>query len=301
MNKSTAIGKLFLLSTLLILTLQCRERAGTRSTSASNAQNEPVVTVDPIEDPFLREVYYETPADANDPNRFNADNTLYPIGKSYYYEVQYRDKEGRERWIEVLDWNALDDWRWVEGSKPVAMSPTGVRMVVQSSPNSFNQAFPDAKVSVAAYEYLTDQGPIQQVELVALVENARNIYLTPPRSFHFKVLEFSPYPYVKFPLDSIRKWADRRLIAHSFSDTALIAWPKGLLVGRFTYYNRGKVLLNTQHMGKLRCHWIRGIGAYGTGHTCSADFYFHPKYGFVRMRFLNVDSSSTAFELYRVD
>ncbi len=57
-----------------------------------------------------------------------------------------------------------------------------------------------------------------------LVENEKNIWLTPPRNFLFKTLELSPYPFIMFPADQRRPWRWDRKISDKWSNPRWLDW-----------------------------------------------------------------------------
>ncbi len=69
-----------------------------------------------------------------------------------------------------------------------------------------------------------------------IVENESNIWLHPPRSGSFRVLETCPFPYIKFPLSKGLKWEDQLIIGDQWS---LGLW-QGKMLFDITYEVTGK-------------------------------------------------------------
>ncbi len=115
------------------------------------------------------------------------------------------------------------------------------------------------------------------LEQTGIVENEINLWLHPPRSREFKLLEVFPYPYLQFDETS---WKTTLLMSGHWIDTID---NKQKIQLNLSYENRKEVLL-TNPLGELQCLLTESSSesALGTFHLSS---YYHPEYGFVQLNY----------------
>ncbi len=290
---------LFLILSTTIALLSCNSGSPSKH-QESYSKKIPPPKLQPLQDPSLKHLAIEQPdpSDSSD-ERYNKDNIIYRVGRSFYFNFEYKDKTGKKLWAKVKDYTHFDRYGIVSQGPPANNYITGFRAVVQPGRKPFSDLDRNFNKSVLAYEYLMPNGVFDRVALTMLVENNKNIWLIPPRDFLFKVLELSPYPYVKFPLDTINKWTYRKTISDKWGDDRWMHW-KGRTNAGFTYYNKGRRLAKHPFLGEIQVYLIHAIGAV-KGMTSSVDFLFSKKYGFVQMNYLNVDSSRISIVMFKAE
>ncbi len=125
-----------------------------------------------------------------------------------------------------------------------------------------------------------------------------NIWLHPFRGKYFSVLEFSPFPYIKFPAkqgfswkwvlnDISERWSDKRIVQYSGKQQA-----------SYNYKITGTKTLNTS-FGRLNCIRIEAIAETSLGIT-KLTSYYNKKYGFVALDYSNIDRSIIKLKLIEV-
>ncbi len=292
MNIKYIIGIAFLAAGLL----SCQ--SNTNNETTSHARNIPPPKIQPLQDPSLKRLAIENPSDTTD-DRYNKDNKVYRVGRSFYFNFEYKNKAGEALWAKVKDYTHFDQYEIVGQSPPANNYITGFRAVVQPGRKPFSDLDANFNKSVLAYEYLMPNGVFDKVALTPLVENGKNVWMVPPRDFLLKVLELSPYPYIKFPLNTIKKWYYQRTVSDKWGDDRWMHW-KGRANARYTYYNKGRRLAKHPKLGEIPVYLIHAVGSI-KGKTTSADFYFSETYGFVQMDYLNVDSSRISMVLFKAE
>ncbi len=285
---------------LLFIIFGCQNNRQTTQNDPYKHKKKPAPKIQPLRDPSLKHLFVEKPAPGDtSEERYNKDNIVFKVGRSFYYNAIYKDKKGTELWAKVNDYTHFDKWDTIATTSPGNNAITGFRAVVQPGRKPFSDLDNRFNRSVLAYEYLMPNGVFDKVALTQLIENKKNVWMLPPRNFLFKVLELSPYPYVKFPLDSVNKWYYQRTISDKWGDDHWMHW-KGRRNAKFTYYNKGRRLANHPSLGEIPVYVIKGIGAF-QDLTSQIEMYYSEKYGFVQLNYLNVDSSTVSIVLTKAE
>jgi hypothetical protein len=133
---------------------------------------------------------------------------------------------------------------------------------------------------------------------VGAFENAQEFWIHPPRYGRYRILELNPFPYLKLPAVSGRKWDWEVYAPAYYADPAWARW-QGTVRVRFRYALGGAVQLATP-LGRLRCARIQASGASKLG-TTALEAFFHPAYGFVQLHYRNIDASRVQLEMVAVD
>jgi|GEM_PF-3736561 len=140
-------------------------------------------------------------------------------------------------------------------------------------------------------------------ENTGIVENKRNVWIHPPRSSLFEVLNTCPYPYVQLPLYIGKKWFDKMKISEQWGDPMWASWKNKLRMA-LCYVVTGRESLRID--GKnYECFVVKGTAVSKIG-KCGLIFYFNDQLGFVKMEYdilgkinvsLNlIDATEDAFE-----
>jgi hypothetical protein len=133
---------------------------------------------------------------------------------------------------------------------------------------------------------------------VGAVENEAEFWIHPPRYGQYRILELSPFPYIKLPAVSGKTWEWEVYPPQMYADSAWASW-KGILRVKFRYTLGGIVQLATP-LGNLPCSLVQAEGISKLG-TTSLEAYFHPTYGFVRLNYRNIDACRVRLEMVAVD
>ncbi|SDC68974.1 hypothetical protein [Williamwhitmania taraxaci] len=144
----------------------------------------------------------------------------------------------------------------------------------------------------------TEQFNHISVKETGVGESSERIFLHPPRKDKYAILEFSPYPIVHFPLSVGKVWNWNLEIGQFWAKQAGIKNFGEVYNFKYAY----KVTKDTSILfdkSFVKCFVIEANckSPYGNSRLIS---YFNEKYGFIKMRYLNMDGSRFHFTLEKV-
>jgi hypothetical protein len=131
-----------------------------------------------------------------------------------------------------------------------------------------------------------------------VAETPAEIFLHPPRKNEYAILEFSPFPIAHFPLSVGKEWIWSLEIGSQWANRAGIKKFDKVYNFKHSY----KVTRDTTILfngRKISCFVIDAncSSPYGKSRLIT---YFNNEYGFVKMDYLNMDSSRFTFSLERI-
>jgi hypothetical protein len=143
---------------------------------------------------------------------------------------------------------------------------------------------------VIKYLMANDQEDTYATEKTGIIENEKNIWIHPPRTASFMVLQTIPFPHILFPIEIGYKHSQKKIAYHPFK------YEKYPCVE--SYEVIGKQVLNT-NFGKLTCTVIlqKNESTFGVG---SLKHYFNEKYGFVKLEYQNVSNEKLVLNLTNI-
>lgn len=131
-------------------------------------------------------------------------------------------------------------------------------------------------------------------DFTGITENDTIVWIHPYRSGDYRILEFSPFPVVKYPLQTGNSWNFDISVGEHWGSKDLIEW-KGVKLFKAAYKLLGNETLHTK-LGKLACYKIKAEGSSDFGKT-QLLMYFNESYGFVRLEYQNINQTSILIEL----
>jgi hypothetical protein len=245
-------------------------------------------------------LYYELPdsVTVKNTNFFNLDNNIYKPGIEFKFSYQII-KNGDTLLVRVdkKGDTKTSNWTFVKEGNVDSLTIQYVSFKILEGYGGLDQLFPDYSQTVIQQNYYSGSGLLFD-GTTGLIENMHNVWLHPFRGKYFSVLEFSPFPYIKFPAtpgsnwkwilnDISERWSDKRIIEYSGKQQAIYA-----------YRVTGTKTLNTS-LGKLKCVVTKGIANTGLGIT-KLTSYFNKRYGFVALDYSNIDGSIVKLKLLEV-
>ena len=147
------------------------------------------------------------------------------------------------------------------------------------------------------YNRFSKRLPVE--EYTGLVENERNIWFHPPRTFLFEMLELNPFPYIKFPIKKNRVWRWKLTIGSQWGDARWKEW-EGAIVNHYKYRITNINRPVTTALGTMNCTVVESRAKSRIG-TTQATFYFEEKLGFVKYEYVNIDGSTLTIELVEIN
>jgi hypothetical protein len=234
---------------------------------------------------------------------YNTNNIIYKVGKKFTYSYFYQNIKGEKFLIKrgkpVLQPEGYStyDWDFINIEKQDVETVTHL-ILKPSSGNPFGKDFPDYNQTAIGYEYLMKNGESLTMEITGVIENEMNIWMHPPRSNFFEILELNPFPYIKAPHKIGTEWNWKLNIGDHWSDKRWLEW-KGRIENNYVYEIKEKINILTK-LGNLECYVIHSKAKSSIGET-ELISYFNPKFGFVKLEYKNIDGTKTILELENVE
>ena len=230
---------------------------------------------------------------------YSSDNTIYIPHQqrtfTYSYQknsVQYRfQSTGEERWKLVPLNEATDS----------AAATIVMQIIADSASLGYGSAHSgktgQSILQRSFYNRFSKRLPVE--EYTGLVENERNIWFHPPRTFLFEMLELNPFPYIKFPIKKNRVWRWKLTIGSQWGDARWKEW-EGAIVNHYKYRitDTNRTIITV--LGSMNCTVVESRAKSRIG-TTQATFYFEEKLGFVKYEYVNIDGSSLTIELVEIN
>jgi hypothetical protein len=234
---------------------------------------------------------------------YNSNNLIYNIGKKFTYSYYYQNfdsakfliKKGKE--IMQPEGYSISDWEFVDKAKEDSETIRSL-ILKPNSGNPFEKHLKDYNQTAVSYEYLMNNGKSFTMEVTGAIENENNVWIHPPRSIFFKILELNPFPYIKTPYKIGTTWKWNLKIGEHWSDKRWLEW-KGGIENIYNYEITDYKIIPTK-LGELQCYVINSNATSRIGKTKLIS-YFNAKYGFVKLDYTNIDGTKTIIELEKVE
>ena len=230
-------------------------------------------------------------------NRYTQDNFTYTEGLTFTYTYRFYDKEGREMLHQSTETAGIDHekaWQFIPALRADEETVRAVQMTVLHGMQGIDQIKPEYNRTVVQYDYLTADGNARYTEVTGIVENEKNIWMHPPRSKLFRILELNPFPYIQAPYKIGAEWTWTQPIGAFWSDARWKEW-KGAVTNTYNYKITDKKMVRTT-FGILECYEVTAKAESELGETALTAL-FNQDYGFVQMNYTNIDGSKMAMEL----
>ncbi|SFE83218.1 hypothetical protein [Flavobacterium xueshanense] len=235
-------------------------------------------------------------------NKYNVDNKIYTVGKSFVFSYYYQNVDGKKFLIakgkEIKKENySIFDWKFIEVEK---QNEETVKNVILKPilGNPFKDNDPDFNQTGISYEYPMNNNRSLTMEVTGAIENEMNAWIHPPRGKFFQILEINPFPYIKTPYEIGNKWNWKLEIGDHWSDKRWLEW-KGGIENNYEYEIIDKKNILTK-LGNLDCYIVKANAKSRIGETELVSYY-NPTFGFVKLEYKNIDGSKTILELEKVE
>lgn len=134
-------------------------------------------------------------------------------------------------------------------------------------------------------------------ELTGLTQNNESVFIHPPREKFFSLLEFDPFPIIKFPLSKDKKWKETFMIPEIWSNNDISF--SGDLKIEYEYKVIGQKDIKTK-IGVMNCYVIEAKSENSNVNT-NLTMYYSNEYGFVKLHYFNYDKSQLVFDLMEIN
>jgi len=119
----------------------------------------------------------------------------------------------------------------------------------------------------------------------------------PPRDGQYRILELSPFPYIKLPARKGQRWPWALAVGGQWGDNQWATWQGNMRVTS-TYEVTGQQMLATP-LGRLPC-WVVQAEATCKKGTSTLTSLYNPRYGFVRLAYRNLNNRRVMLNLVAV-
>lgn len=246
------------------------------------------------------DLYYELPDSTTiqDKNFFNVDNHIYKPGIEFKFSYQIiKNRDTLMVSVDKIGDPKTSTWSLVKEKNADSFTIRYVSFKVLDGYGGLDHLFPDYSQTIIQQNYYSADALLFD-GLTGIIENSRNVWLHPFRGKYFSVLEFSPFPYIKFPATSNVSWKwGLNDISDRWSDKRIIEY-RGKQRASYEYTINGTTLLNTS-LGQLHCIVVDAVANTSLG-VSRLTAYFNQKFGFVQLDYRNIDGSQIKFKLIEV-
>ena len=235
-----------------------------------------------------------------DENRYNRDNKIYKVGRKFTFTYNYQDKAGVKMLMAKADTvgQGDGDWKLVRADSKNTKSVSSIVLSINSGLTPFIQVFPDYNQTVILYDYRLVDGNSWNNEMTGIIENRKNLWLHPPRTGLFGILEVNPFPYIKQPIRVGAEWTWKLEFGEQWANKRWLLW-KGKNENNIQYKITGKTIIKTK-LGALNCYVVESEAKSVLGSTKLVAYYHH-EFGFVKLDYTNIDKSKMTLELQSVE
>ena len=230
-----------------------------------------------------------------DENRYNHNNNIYTVGRKFTFSYFYADKKGVKY---LMTKNGSNNWGFEKISIKNPNSVSEIMLSVNSGLSPFIQQLPDYNQTVITYDFKLHDGNSLTNEMTGIIENTKNVWMHPPRTDFFKILEINPFPYIKAPFNIGNEWTWKLKFGDHWKDKRWLLW-SGENENIYSYKIIDKVKLKTK-LGILDCFIVVGEAKSSLGKT-NLKSYFNEKFGFVKLDYTNIDGTKTIIELINAE
>lgn len=221
-----------------------------------------------------------------DENKYNHNNKVFKVGNSFEYAFKHITKDGTVKYFK-LDEDKIWDFVLEKDKDSKTISTITISVL---NGNNMAKHMPDYNQTNLKYLMPTSKG----YSTSGAIENEANIWMHPPRDQYFEILELNPFPYIKLPAKIGDSWTWNLTIGDGWSDHRWKVW-EGQIENQYNYTTSGKETISSA-LGSLDCIVVESTAKSRIGETALKS-YFHPKYGFVKLDYTNIDGSKTILEL----
>jgi hypothetical protein len=235
-----------------------------------------------------------------DGTRYTANNAIYKTGKVFTFSYYYEDKKGVKYLMSAdeLTKDSVDQWQFKTVDSKDSSSVSQIILTVMPDLKPLIDFIPDYNQTVIQYDFKLNDGSLGNNEMTGLIENEKNLWMHPPRTDFFKILEINPFPYIKAPYAVGNKWHWQLEFGEHWSDKRWLTWV-GKNENKYDYEITNKLLLETK-IGKIECYEVTGVANSKLG-TTKLVAYFSKKYGFVKLNYINIDGSKTVIDIEKIE
>lgn len=257
---------------------------------------------------FDEGLYYEKPNN-NDPSldKYSKDNTSYKSNFIFIYDYYYTDRSGKK--FKFLKSQTIKDENPLNLTNYPCTDNNCIDKVKLTINDELGLNFrPDSEdtQTMVSYDFLTKE-PVTDNdisfgdEITGVIDNSKNIFIHPPRSFTFKILQLNPFP-IYYLDEKINKWSWDLIIGGNHNlDNRWIDYSGDLNV-KYEYLREKDEILNTP-MGKISCKVVKATASAEYSNKLFKTYlksYYNSEFGFVKLDYNNINGSKIVIDLIEI-
>ncbi|MCB0838426.1 MAG: hypothetical protein KDE26_14405 [Bacteroidetes bacterium] len=234
-------------------------------------------------------------------NRYTANNITYLEGNKLTYDYFYEDLNGKKykfqepEGISEFDFRErVKAWAFVNIDSLTERTIDKVELTVKYGLETMAANNPDYNQTVISYEYVQVNGKRNFSSLTGVIDNEKNVWIHPPRSKLFRILEINPLPFIQTPYKIGNMWNWSLEIGSAWGDERWKTW-EGSIKNKYEYEITDKKKINIE-IGEIECYVVQSTARSSIGQT-HLTAYFNKEIGFVKLDYTNIDSTRIALEL----
>ncbi|SFD49806.1 hypothetical protein SAMN05518672_102185 [Chitinophaga sp. CF118] len=268
-------------------------------------------------------IYVEKPDySSTEKHRYSNDNISYKRKMTFIFDYYYIDNSGvKKKFLlsknEATIGNPLN---LVDYQNSTDSTIDKIKLVITDSvetfPNydstytqtvmSYAYIVKNKKVSDSLCECFEKRGEANRQFLCSgvstgVIDNYKNLWMHPPRQFTFKILQLNPFPFYYLD-ESVNHWSWELETGGAYLDPRWINSKEKVKIN-YDYVRQNDETINSP-LGKIKCKVTNGTGTSEFGNTTMKTYlksYYHPKYGFVRLEYININGTKIVIQLTDIE
>jgi hypothetical protein len=268
-------------------------------------------------------IYVEKPDySSTEKHRYSRDNISYKLKTAFIFDYYYIDNSGRKKkFLLSKNETSVDNPRHLTDYQHLTDSTIDkIKLTVTDSVETFPNYDSTYTQTVISYAYIirnkktsdslcecfqrkgeTPRQFLCSGVSTGVIDNAKNLWMHPPRQLTFKILQLNPFPFYYLD-ESVKHWSWDLETGSPYLDPRWINYKEKIKI-HFDYARQKDEIINSPS-GKIKCKVTSGTGTSEFGNTVmktSLISYYHPTYGFVRLEYVNIDGTKIVLQLAEVE
>ncbi len=261
-------------------------------------------------------IYFEKPRYRDTTkHKYSLDNISYKLNSVRIYDYYYLDNDGtKKKFLHTKDESSKSNpLNLVPYNNNIYHAIDKIKIIVDDNNKLFSQHDSDYTQTVISYLFLLKNGKSSDTiwaeykdkhpeltfadESTGVVDNKMNLWIHPPRTLTFKILQLNPFPF--YCLDeNVKTWSWNLGTGGGYLDPRWVKQQDKLTI-HYNYKRQPDETIETS-LGKLKCKVT-----FATASTDLKDIpintslksYYYPEYGFVRLEYTNVNGTKLVMQL----
>ncbi len=244
--------------------------------------------------------------DAGEENKNNYDNKIFISNRTLRYNISFKDSTGKK--LKLFIFNELcksDSSNKCHNFKltPINYKKRNNEYEINNFTITVYRNNTEVMKNIAStqtivnYSFFNNNKIINRLSsLTGIIEDSSQIYMHPPRSGYFEILEFFPFPKVYFPLSIGKSWSSKLSVPNHFFKYSNIENKAQVVLN--SYRVTEKIFIETSD-GKKECWKIDAVSQSDIGEN-KASFYYSTTIGFIKMVFIDTNGKQLIFDISKI-